>query len=286
MAGEQLTGEQLAEGRLADLLAAGGVRLEHDGPLCTVVLDRAERRNAQTPATWRALTAAAAALPPAVRVVVLRGEGASFSAGLDTAMLSGASTEPSLLGLAGLAEDELDATIAGFQQAFTCWRRRGVVSVAAVQGHAVGAGFQLALGADLRVLADEAALCMREPSLGLVPDLGGTKPLVDLVGYPRALEICLTGRWVRASEAARLGLAELVVARAELADATADLVAALLAAPAGAAAETVELLRGAGRRSPVEQLAAERAAQGRRIRALAAGGEGLPVGAPTARPDR
>jgi enoyl-CoA hydratase/carnithine racemase len=267
------------------------VRLEHDGPLCTVVLDRPERRNAQTPATWRALTAAAAALPPVVRVVVLRGEGPSFSAGMDTAMLDppdksgrrgpprSPGAEPSLLDLAGLAEDDLDATIAGFQQAFTCWRAFGVVSIAAVQGHAVGAGVQLALGADLRVLADDAALCMREPSLGLVPDLGGTKPLVDLVGYPRALEICLTGRWVRAEEAARLGLAELVVARSELADATADLVAALLGAPAGAAAETVELLRSAGSRSPVEQLAAERAAQGRRIRALAAGDD-APVGAP------
>ena len=67
------------------------------------------------------------------------------------------------------------------------------MSVAAVQGHAIGAGFQLALACDLRVLADDAKLCMKEPTLGLVPDLTGTKPLVDIVGLPRALELCLTG---------------------------------------------------------------------------------------------
>ncbi len=61
-----------------------------------------------------------------------------------------------------------------FQEAFTWWRRPDLVTVAAVQGHAVGAGFQLALACDLRVVADDAQFAMREPSLGLVPDLVGT----------------------------------------------------------------------------------------------------------------
>ena len=69
-----------------------------------------------------------------------------------------------------------------------------IVSIAAVQGHAIGAGFQLALACDLRILADDAKLCMKEPALGLVPDLTGTKPLVDIVGLPRAIELCLTAR--------------------------------------------------------------------------------------------
>ena len=90
------------------------------------------------------------------------------------------------------------------------------MSVAAVRGHAIGAGFQLALACDLRVLADDAKLCMKEPALGLVPDLTGTKPLVDIVGLPRALELCLTARIVDAAEAAVLRLAELVVPGAEL----------------------------------------------------------------------
>jgi len=107
--------------------------------------------------------------------------------------------------------------------------------VAAVRGHAIGAGFQLALGCDLRVLADDAKLCMKEPSLGLVPDLLGTKPLVDIVGLPRALELCLTGRSVPAAEARDLRLAELVVPAADLDGAVADLAAALLAVDPGTA---------------------------------------------------
>lgn len=209
------------------------------------------------------------------RVVVLRAEGASFSAGLDRAMFAGGVPgEPGLAQLAGLPDAELDAAIAGFQEAFTWWRDERIVSIAAVQGHAVGAGFQLALACDLRVLGADAQLAMREPSLGLVPDLTGTHPLVELVGYSRALEICATGRWVGADEAARLGLATLVVPSDDLAAATSDLVAALLAAPADAVRATKGLLRAAGSRTFDEQRAAERAAQAVRLRDLAGGSTG------------
>src|SRR5215813_12295211 len=97
------------------------------------------------------------------------------------------------------------------------------------EGPAIGAGFQLALACDLRVLADDARLSMREPTLGLVPDLLGTKPLVDIAGLPRALELCLTGRSVAAAEARELRLAELVVPVGELDATVGDLVAAILA---------------------------------------------------------
>lgn len=249
------------------------MRLVVDGPVATVTLDRPERRNAQTPATWRALAAIGSALPDPVRVVVLRGDGAAFSAGLDRDMLTpdGIAGEPSLVPLAGRDDDTLDQTIAGFQEAFTWLRRDGIVSVAAVQGHAVGAGFQLALACDLRVLAADARFAMPEPSLGLVPDLGGTRLLVELLGYPRALEICATGRQVEAAEAVALRLAELVVPTTELEATVADLVVALLAAPAGAVSETKALLRDAAARTSAQQLAAERAAQARCLRVLAAG---------------
>ena len=85
---------------------------------------------------------------------------------------------------------------------------------------------------------------MRETSLGLVPDLAGTAPLVEAVGYARALEICATGRWVAAAEAAAIGLATAVVPAADLDATVDDLVAALLAAPAGSLRETLLLLRG------------------------------------------
>jgi enoyl-CoA hydratase/carnithine racemase len=210
-------------------------------------------------------------LTSGARVVVLRAEGPSFSAGLDRAMLTpqGAPGEPTFVELAGLDPAALDEAIATFQEAFTWWRDERIVSIAAVQGHAVGAGFQLALACDLRVLADDARLSMREPSLGLVPDLGGTQPLVELVGYSRALEICVTGREVASDEAARIGLAELVVPAGDLDDAVRDLSAAILAAPAAAVRETKALLRDAVSRGYDEQRAAERAAQGRRLRALA-----------------
>lgn len=255
-----------------DLLDAGRVRLEQSGPLLTVTLDRPDRLNAQTPATWRALAAVGASLPADVRVVVLRGAGPSFSAGLDRAMFTpeGIAGEPSLVSLAALDDAGLDATIAAYQDGFTWWSEVPAVTIAAVQGHAVGAGFQLALACDLRVVADDVRFAMRETSLGLVPDLTGTSRLVRAVGPARALEICATGRWVEAAEASATGLASRA-GDAGLDAAVHALVGALLAAPDGALRETLALLRAAADRTPDQQRAAERAAQARRLRALASG---------------
>ncbi|MFJ8625379.1 enoyl-CoA hydratase/isomerase family protein [Kitasatospora sp. NPDC093550] len=252
-----------------------GVRLEIDGELAVVTLCQPKRRNAQSPALWRALTDAGRDLPGSVRVVLLRAEGVSFSAGLDRAMFTaeGIPGEPTFLQLAGASDKELDDTIATYQEAFTWWRRPDLISIAVVQGHAVGAGFQLALGCDLRVVAEDVQFAMKETSLGLVPDLAGTKPLTELVGYARALEICATGRWVGAEESAAIGLANLAVPLAELDAAARDLAAALLAAPRGAVIETKALLQGAGGRSFEEQRSAERVAQARRLRELAGIGD-------------
>jgi enoyl-CoA hydratase/carnithine racemase len=249
-----------------------GVRFAVEGAVATVVLDRPDKRNAQTPAMWRALAEIGDRLDPGVRVVVLRGEGASFSAGLDRRMFApeGIPGEVSLLGLTGLDDAALTAQIEDWQRAFTWWRRPDVVTVAAVQGHAIGAGFQLALACDLRVVADDARFAMLEPVLGLVPDLGGTKLLLELVGYARALEICATGRTVHAAEAAEIGLATLVVPSAEQAGAVADLTEALLAAPHGAVTGTKRLLQQAGDRGYDAQRAAERHEQVARLRDLAA----------------
>jgi enoyl-CoA hydratase/carnithine racemase len=242
--------------------------VDRDGPVATVVLDRPDRLNAQTPHTWAALREAGRTLPADVRVVVVRGEGRAFSAGLDKAAFApgGIPGTVSLPEIAAMPEHEGDATIAAYQQGFSWLRRPDLISVAAVHGHAIGAGFQLALACDLRVLADDAMFTMAESTYGLVPDLGGTAPLVAAVGYARALEICLTARRVGAAEALALGLATVVVPRAELAAAVADLVAAVLTP---AASETKALLLGAPGRTRDEQEAAERAAQLRRLRDLA-----------------
>lgn len=250
--------------------AKAGIRLHLDGELATVVLDRPEKRNAMTPSTWWHLAEVGRALPGSVRAVLLRAEGPSFSAGLDRSVLiGGAGGAKTLLDLAQAGQSDAEMTIEAFQEAFTWWRKPDLITVAAVQGHAVGAGFQLALACDLRLAAEDARFAMREITLGLVPDLGGSKPLVDLVGPARALEICATGRWLDAAEAERLGLVNRVCKTEDLAMDAEVFVRELLAADRDALIETKALVQGAVGRDYDAQRAAERSAQVRRIRALA-----------------
>src|SRR5688500_1627347 len=227
-----------------DEIAAAGLRYATDGQVATITLDRPEVRNAQTPTMWRTLASIGREIADDVRVVVVRGEGQSFSAGLDRAMLApgGGDGQETVAGLLAMSDDEMAETIDAYQRGFTFLRDPRFVSIAAVHGHAVGAGFQLALACDLRVVTEDAQLAMLESSLGLVPDLTGTKPLVESVGYARALEICVTARMVGAAEAVEIGLALTVVSLAELDGTVADLAAALTAAPVGAVRETKALL--------------------------------------------
>jgi enoyl-CoA hydratase/carnithine racemase len=191
---------------------------------------------------------------------VLRADGPAFSAGLDRTRM------PALLDL-GHAPDALEQ-MERFQQGVAWLGRADLVSIAAVQGHAIGAGMQLALACDLRVVADNAVFALPETRIGIVPILGGTHPLVAAVGLPRALEWCLTGREVGAAEALAAGLVNAVVPTHQLAERTDALAAAVLAAPRDAVIETKALLRGASERSPQEQWKAEREAQQRILRAL------------------
>ncbi len=248
--------------------AAPGVRLDLDGPVATISLCRPEVLNAQTPELWNALSHIGRELPGDVRVVVVRGEGRAFSSGLDLA-----SARSNLAQLAALPPDEAADMIAGFQAAFAWLRRPDLISIAAVRGHAIGAGFQLALACDLRVVTEDAQFTMGEVRLGLVPDLTGTHRLVELVGYARALEICVTGRRVGAAEADRIGLANLVVPGDDLDAAVADLTATVLGAARDAVIEIKALLAGASTRGFADQLRAEREAQVRRVRDLTGSGE-------------
>ena len=228
----------------------GWVRTQRDGAVLTVTLDRPDQLNAQTPATWSTLARIGASLDddgaggrrPRARAV-------RSPPGLDRSLFS---AEPGVDGglgdLGRRTTAEAEDRIRGYQAGFRWLRSPGIVSVAAVQGHAIGAGCQLALACDLRVLADDAQLRLPEATLGLVPDLTGTSTLVELVGYSRALEICLTGRAVERAEAHAIGLANLVVPAAELDAAVADLVAAA-ARPrrSSASRATAELVRSAVR---------------------------------------
>ncbi len=252
-----------------DTIRAAGLRVDHDGPVTRVTLDRPDVRNAQTPAMWRALAMIGDTLPDEVRIVVIQATGQSFSAGLDRAVLDG-TAEESVVDLIALDDVELADRIDDYQHGFTWLRDPRFVSIAAVQGHAVGAGFQLALSCDLRVVADDASFSMKESALGLVPDLTGTKPLVECVGYARALEICSTARFVGAAESVQIGLALTSVPAAELAATVDELAAALVAPMPGVVTETKRLLQGAHERSLEDQRLLERTAQVRRFRELAA----------------
>ena len=253
---------------LLDIDPEAGFRVEVEEQRATITLNRPDRLNCLSPAMWDELVRVRGALPGTVRVVVLRGEGRAFSAGLDRALFSPDATG-GILDLPQLSREEATGRIARWQGAFDWTSRADLVSIAAVQGHAIGGGFQLALGADLRIVAADAQFTMAEPALGIVPDLGGTKRLVDLVGYSRAADICLTARRVPAEEAVRIGLASRMVANAELDAAVDEVVQAILAVDRGASAETKALLQRAGTRSQDEQQAAERDAQYRRLRAIA-----------------
>jgi enoyl-CoA hydratase/carnithine racemase len=251
----------------------GWVRTRRDGAVLTVTLDRPDQLNAQTPETWAALADIGRDLDPEVRVVVVRGKGRAFSAGLDRILFD---PSPGILGGLGeigrLPADEAQERIRGYQAGFRWLRSPRIVSVAAVQGHAIGAGAQLALACDLRILTGDAQLRLPETTLGLVPDLTGTSTLVEAVGYSRALEICLTGRAVGAAEARTIGLATAVVPPADLDAAVDDLVQALLAPPVEASRATAALVRSAVRNGPDAQDAAERAAQVQRLSELVGGG--------------
>jgi enoyl-CoA hydratase/carnithine racemase len=256
----------------AGLLERGGVRLVVDGPRATITLDRPDVLNAQTPSMWQALRAIGEGLAPDVLVVVVRGAGRAFSAGLDRRMFTGeVPGEPGLAEILRRGPEHGDARIAEYQAGFRWLRDPSRVTIAAVQGHAIGAGFQLALACDFRVLADDAQFCMAETSLGLVPDLGGTLPLVQLVGYARAAELCVTARRVSADEALRIGLANSVVAPDGLSAAVDSLAAQVLRPMPGAVRETLALIAAAANgASADQQLALERAAQLRRLAELAA----------------
>lgn len=243
-----------------------GLRTSRDGDILTVTLCNPDKRNVQTPTLWHTLAEIATTLDPEIRLVILNAEGQDFSAGLDRGMLSpdGMPGEPRVLSVAAnRGMGETTELIKAFQRGFTAWGECSAIVLAAVQGHAIGAGFQLALAADLRIVTTDVQLAMREPSLGLVPDLGGTRPLVRALGYSRALEICVTSRFIGAQEAVAYGLATLAVPNEQLQEVTVEVARAVLEIPDAALRETKQLLRAAVHNPLDAQLLAEREAQAR-----------------------
>ena len=181
-----------------------------------VRMNRPEKRNALDTAMFTGLRDAGEELKgmPNVRVVVLSGEGSSFCAGLDfssfNAMASGERTGDAEKPAAA-DESPSTPTSGGIthlgQQVAWVWQELPVPVIAAVHGHALGGGIQIALGADIRIVHPDTQLSVREVHWGLVPDMTGTLFLSQLCGIDVAKELTFTARIFSGTEAGRLGVA-------------------------------------------------------------------------------
>jgi enoyl-CoA hydratase/carnithine racemase len=193
---------------------------EDRGAVRHLVLNRPEKRNALDGALVLAIGDAlrAAADDASVRVVVLRGAGKVFSAGMDVAALAGAATAPEKLR-------------AFRRAALTSWNQAEEMTkpvIAQIHGACLGGALELALACDLRVLSADAVCGLVETRLGLVPDLGGSSRLPQVVGVGRAKELIMTSRVIGAEDAERYGLANRVAPPERLEAVTQELVDELL----------------------------------------------------------
>ena len=182
------------------------IQLERSGPLATVWLDRADKRNAMDGTMMTELAAALDAIggDRAVRVVVLRGRGPVFSSGIDHALLvevMGATKQAPFLHLHHHLQDVMHQL-----------GRLHQPVIAALHGVCVGMALELALAADVRIASADCVLGLPEIAFGIVPDVGGTTRLIRAVGEPRARELILTGRMLVASTAERYGIVHEVAA--------------------------------------------------------------------------
>lgn len=187
----------------------GTVSCQLEDGIAHIRLERAPKLNALTLPMLDELTATARALrrEPTVRAVVLSGEGDAFCAGLD---LGTALRDPRAIATRFVPRPWLGTNT--FQEACWVWRRLPVPVIAAVHGHCLGAGLQLALGADLRFTTPDAQWAVREVRWGLVPDMAGVRLLIEVTGADVAKELAMSGRIIPGEQAAGLGLATRAVA--------------------------------------------------------------------------
>ena len=187
------------------------VIVHREDGVADVRFNRPEKLNALDPAMFEGLvdTGKALAADRALRVVVLSGEGRAFCAGLDFARFMGMTRGPDAV--ADRPSRNLldrDGSVANHaQQAAYVWSELPVPVIAAVHGVAFGGGLQIALAADIRLIAPDAQLSVMEVKWGLIPDMTGSQTLRRLVRLDVAKELTFTGRVISGTEAAALGLA-------------------------------------------------------------------------------
>lgn len=222
-----------------------------------VRLDRPDKLNGLTLPMLDALVATARDLAsdPSLRAVVLAGNGPSFCAGLDFASVlpDHDGVQRAFAPLDGLATNT-------FQEACWAWRRLPVPVVAVVHGYCLGAGVQLALGADFRFTSPDARWSVLEGKWGLVPDMTGIRTLAEQVGKDTAKRLVMTAERLDGAEAARLGLA--TEATEDPYAAASALVDQLLTRSPDALAAAKDLFERTWTSGPEDTFALEREAQG------------------------
>jgi enoyl-CoA hydratase/carnithine racemase len=179
------------------------VSIEISDHVAVVTLTRPEKHNALDVAMFDAITSAAERLAtePGVRVVILHGEGPSFCSGLDVAGVM--ANQP---GSDSLMDPLHDSVPNWFQRAAHRWIEVPVPVIAAIHGHCLGGGLQIALAADVRFATADAKMAVLEVKWGLIPDMAITRTLPRLVGIDVAKELAYTGRIISGQEAHELGL--------------------------------------------------------------------------------
>ena len=199
----------------------GLVEVEDRGAVRHVVMRRAEKRNAMNEELVRSLGEAfeRAARDDDVRCIVVRGDGPMFSSGMDLASLGDLAADPS----------KLRAFRGACLDAWNVAEEMTKPTICVIHGACIGGAMELALACDLRVVATDALVGMPETRIGLIPDVGGSSRLPQIVGLGRAKELVMTGKLIGGEEAERIGLANRVAPAAELDDATQALVDELLA---------------------------------------------------------
>lgn len=185
--------------------------------LFDIILNRPDKRNAINIEMFRAFEAAVteANRTPGLRAVIIRGEGESFSAGIDVS---------ALLGLAQTFgphwQQRMRSITDEFQAVLNRLERLELPTIALLHGHCLGLAFELALACDIRLAAEGTILGLPETRLGIIPDVGGTTRLTRIVGPARAKELIFTGRRFDVATAERWGIVNYVVER-EMLDAKA-----------------------------------------------------------------
>lgn len=238
------------------------VRLEIDDGVAAVTLTRPEKHNALEPRTFEELAAAAETVrgDTSLRALVISGDGPSFCSGLDF----GAVRAVGASGRARLVEREDGHAQNLVQHCALVWQELPIPVIAALHGHVLGGGLQIALGADIRIAAPGTRLAMLELVHGLVPDMGISLTLPALAGLDVAKELAWTGRAIEAEEALRLGLVTRLAERPR--EAALELARAIAERSPDAVREAKALLNRAWAGREVHALLREESAAQQRLR--------------------